>query len=97
MTAFFFFDNLEAIDPGKLDAYVRQVGPVVEKFGGRYRVLGGPATVFEGDWSPAYPVIIEFDSAERARAWYESDDYRDLKALRQSAVKCNGVLIEGLS
>ena len=96
MSAYFLFDNLEVTDPEKLEAYKSRVGPVVEKFGGRYRVMGGPAAAHEGDWQPSYPVMIEFESAERAREWYDSDDYRDLKALRQSAVRCNGVLIEGL-
>ena len=96
MSAFFFFDNLEVTDPEKLREYSTRVAPVVESFGGRYRVVGGATEVREGDWRPRYPVIIEFESAERARAWYDSDEYRELKALRQSAVRCNGVLIEGL-
>ena len=95
MSAYFLFENLEVVDPRKLEEYKQRVGPVVESFGGRYRVMGGPTTVFEGDWEPRFPVIIEFASAENARAWYESDQYRELKALRQSAVVCNGVLIEG--
>ena len=64
--------------------------------GGRYRVVGGTAQALEGEWTPAYPVIIEFDSRERAQAWYDSEEYAPLKRLRQSAVTCNGVLIEGL-
>lgn len=96
MSAYFLFDNLSVSDPEKLDEYREKVGPVVEKFGGRYRAVGGPATIFEGDWAPTYPIIIEFDNAEKARAWYDSDDYRDLKTLRQSAVTCNSVLIDGL-
>ena len=96
MSAYFLFDNLEMSNPQALEAYAQKVRPVVEKFGGRYRVMGGPATIFEGDWQPRFPAMIEFESAERARAWYESEDYRELKALRQSAVTCNGVLIEGL-
>lgn len=96
MSAFFFFDNLKVRDAGKLETYVREVAPVVEAFGGRYRAIGGATTVVEGDWQPTYPVIIEFDSADMARAWYGSEEYRPLKALRQSAVDCNAVLIEGL-
>lgn len=96
MSAYFLFENLEVVDPDKLEEYKQKAGPVVESFGGRYRVLGGPTTVFEGNWEPRFPVIIEFESVERARAWYESDQYRELKALRQSAVVCNGVLIKGL-
>ena len=96
MSAYFLFDNLEVTDPDRLDDYKRRVGPVVEKYGGRYVAMGGPVTVVEGNWRPSYPVMIAFESAERARAWYDSDDYKDLKALRQSAVRCNAVLIDGL-
>lgn len=95
MSAYFFFDNLKVNDPSKLDEYVQKVAPIVEKFGGKYRGVGGCATIFEGGWEPVYPVIIEFENAEKARAWYESDDYQPLKALRQFAVECNAVLIDG--
>lgn len=95
MSAFFLFDNLEIRDPDRLARYAREVAPVVERFGGRYRTVGGNVSVFEGEWSPTYPVIIEFDDAAAARAWYDSEAYRPLKALRQRAVVCNAVLIEG--
>ena len=96
MSAYFLFDNLEVRDPAALEDYKARTAPVVAKFGGRYTSVGGPVTVFEGDWRPTFPVLIEFDDADRARAWYGSEEYRELKALRQSAVRCNGVLIEGL-
>lgn len=96
MSAFFLFDNLEVHDPDKLAEYAEKVAPVVASYGGRYRVVGGTAQALEGEWTPAYPVIIEFDSRERAQAWYDSEEYAPLKRLRQSAVTCNGVLIEGL-
>ena len=96
MSAFFLFDNVKVRDPEKLERYVREVAPVVEAYGGRYRSVGGPATAVEGEWTLTYPVIIEFETAAMARAWYESESYKPLKALRQAAVDCNGVLIEGL-
>jgi uncharacterized protein (DUF1330 family) len=49
----------------------------------------------EGDWQPVFPVIIEFPSLVQAHRWYDSDEYRDLKALRLSATIGNAVIIEG--
>ena len=95
MSAFFLFDNVEVTDPDKLAQYARDVAPVVKRYGGRYRVLGGEITVHEGTWSPTYPVMIEFNDAAAALDWYNSDAYRPLKALRQEAVQCNAVLIDG--
>ena len=95
MSAYCFFDNLETIDPAKLEEYKSLVAPVVEQYGGRYVVLGGKFKVVEGDWSPTFPVIIEFPSFEQAYRWYDSDEYHNLKKLRLSAVKSNAVFFEG--
>lgn len=96
MAAYCFFDNLEVMDQAKLEEYARRVAPIVEQFGGRYVVRGGRMDVVEGDWQPAFPVILEFPSLQHAHRWYDSDEYRELKALRHSAVRCNAVFIEGI-
>ena len=41
-------------------------------------------------------ILLEFPSVERARAWYESDAYRDAKALRQRTSKGSLLLVEGV-
>jgi uncharacterized protein (DUF1330 family) len=96
MAAYCIFDILKINDAEKVERYRSRVGPVVEKYGGRYLVTGGQIDVLEGDWRPTLPVIIEFPSLEHARRWYASEDYRELKALRLSAVMSNGVIVEGL-
>ncbi len=96
MPAYCLFDNLEVIDPSKLDEYKRRVAPVVEQYQGRYVVLGGPVELLEGDAGPSFPIMIEFPSAELARRWYHSDEYLELKALRLDAVRSNAVLLEGV-
>lgn len=96
MSAYILFDNLSVKDPGKLEAYKAAVRPVVEKFGGRYLVLGGRFEAREGTWKPRFPVMLEFPSYEQARRWYDSDDYRELKALRLASGDFNAVVIEGL-
>jgi len=96
MSAYCVFDNLEVVDSAKLDEYRSRVLPVVERYGGRYIVVGGKMDIVEGNWKPTFPVIIEFPGLEQAYRWYGSDEYRELKALRLSAVRSNAVFIEGL-
>lgn len=96
MAAYAFFDNVSVVDPGRLQEYKERVGSVVERFGGRYVVLGGEVDQVEGDWRPAFPVMIEFADLEAARRWYGSAEYAELKALRLAAVRSNAVLIAGL-
>lgn len=96
MSAFFLFHNKHVRDPAELATYKAAVAPVVAAYGGRYRVLGGEPRVVEGDWRPSFLVMIEFPSVERATAWYGSDDYNELKAMRLSAVDSDGLLITGI-
>ena len=82
-------------DPGPLEEYRRRNTEAVAKYGGRFIVRGGAISVLEGDWDPQRIVIMEFPDVEAARAWYESDDYRPLIALRRSASDTNIILVEG--
>ncbi len=96
MPAYCLFDNLEVTDPSKLEKYKIAVAPIVQRYGGKYVVLGGPAELVEGTWKPNFPVMIEFPSLKDAHAWYHSDEYREVKALRLAAGRFNGVILEGL-
>lgn len=96
MAAYAFFDNVDVLDGERLQEYAERVRSVVERFGGRYVVLGGEVERVEGDWQPAFPVMIEFADLDAARRWYGSAEYAGLKALRLSAVRSRAVLIEGL-
>lgn len=95
MPAYFLVDTREIKDAAKMEAYKARVTPVVEKFGGRYLVIGGPFEVVEGEWRPVFPVLIQFPSMDEARRWYDSEDYRELKQLRLSATAGSGVFIAG--
>jgi uncharacterized protein (DUF1330 family) len=96
MLAYVFFDILEIVDQKKLEEYGRRIGATVEHYGGRYLVRGGRVHIMEGDWSPVRAVIMEFPSLEQAYQWYESEDYKELRALRSGAAKLNAVFIEGV-
>ncbi len=96
MSAYCLFDNVEVTDLAKLQEYKARVAPVVEQYGGRYVVLGGQVDLMEGAWKPAYPVMIEFPTLEHAHRWYDSEEYRELKALRLSAGRFNAVFIAGV-
>ena len=96
MAAYAFFDNVDVLDHDGLQEYKERVRSVVERFGGRYVVLGGEVARVEGNWQPVFPVMIEFPDLDTARRWYDSPDYAELRALRLAAVRSNAVLIAGL-
>ena len=88
--------NVKVTDPGRYPEYVRVAGATVEKYGGRFLVRGGRAEKLEGTVDPQRVVIIEFPSSERARAWWNSEEYREPKAIRQSASTADTMLLEGI-
>ena len=97
MSAYILFDNITVTSPEALETYKTSVGKVVEKYQGKYLVLGGKTRVVEGPWNPTYLVMLEFPSYEMAENWYESTEYSELKSLRLSATTSSGVIFEGLS
>jgi uncharacterized protein (DUF1330 family) len=50
----------------------------------------------EGEWHGTQTVLLEFESVEAAREWYNSDAYQEAAKLRQAAADCNGAILTGL-
>jgi uncharacterized protein (DUF1330 family) len=83
-------------DQALMDEYRKQVPATIAAYGGRFIVRGGSPDAREGGWKPARLVVIEFPSIEQARRWYDSEEYREPKALRMKAARTNLVLVEGV-
>lgn len=94
--AAYFIADIEVKDPTAFEEYRKQVPATIEKYGGRYLARGGATEVLEGEWRPRRVVILEFPGVAAARRWYDSEEYREPKALRRRAAVTNLVLVEGL-
>jgi uncharacterized protein (DUF1330 family) len=94
MPAYLLVD-VDVHDPERYEEYRAQAPATIHAYGGRYLARGGAAELLEGDRTPHRVVVLEFPSVERARAWYESEAYRDAKALRQRTSKGSLLLVEG--
>lgn len=95
MPAYIIVD-LEITDPDGYADYGQRVPPTVAAYGGRYLVRGGTVETLEGDWQPKRLVVLEFDSAQQARAWWASEEYREPKAMRRRAARTRMLLVEGV-
>ena len=88
--------DVEVTDPEAYERYKASVPATLEAYGGRFLVRGGRAQTLEGDWEPGRVVVLEFESAERAREWWASEGYAAPKRLRQSASVTKMILVEGV-
>ena len=95
MAAYLIAQVGNVTDPAAMREYAQRVGATIEPFGGKVRVVPGQVDVLEGTWRPAL-AIVEFDSVERAQAWYDSDEYRPVKELRQGAADLDLIIVRGI-
>lgn len=77
------------------EKYVPLAQASLAEFGARYVVRGGNPEVLEGDPGARRISVIEFESRENAREWYNSPKYQAAKAMRQSAGNVNVLLLSG--
>ncbi len=94
MAAYVIVD-IEVTNPEAFEEYRQRVPPLIAKYGGKYLARGGEMEKVEGDWSPTRIVVLEFESMERVKEFYYSEEYAPLKKLRLSATKSNMVMVEG--
>ena len=87
--------NIDVKDPPRYAEYIRLTPGTIAPFGGRFIARGGRAENLEGDTTVNRVVILEFDTYEQAKAWYDSENYRAARAVRQSASHGSLILVEG--
>jgi uncharacterized protein (DUF1330 family) len=92
----FVIANVTILDPVRYEDYKRLVPATLVPFGGRFVVRGGHTDVLEGDWRPGRLVLLEFPSVERARAWWNSPEYAEARALRQATSTGTLIILEGV-
>ena len=89
--------NVEIKDAEKIKNYLATSPQVLQKYSGRFLVRGGHICVTEGNWNPKRLVVVEFDSFEKAKEFWDSDDYKPLKELRQSSADTDMIIVDGIS
>jgi len=94
MAAYMLVD-CSVTDPTKYEEYKRLAQAAVTQYGGRYIVRGGETVVLEGTWQPNRVVVLEFPDMQRARAFYDSPEYRAARQARAGAAKMNMIAVAG--
>ena len=88
--------QLRVHDRATFDRYREAVTALIDRFGGHYRARGGELEVLEGEWPLPRLTIIEFQSRDAARLFYDSPEYQKILPLRQQSADGNLVLVEGI-
>jgi uncharacterized protein (DUF1330 family) len=83
-------------DPEGMEEYSKRAGPAMQGYEVKVLAVDASTDVREGEWL-GRTVLLEFESAEAARSWYESPAYQEAMSYRQAAADCQLVIVEGFA
>ena len=87
--------HIRVHDKEGFERFKEMAGPAISDYGGKVLVRNSNPEVLEGGDS-GVAIIIEFESIESARTFYESDRYTKAKAVRELASDTDLILVEGV-
>ena len=80
-------------DPEGFKAYAAEAGKAMS--GAKVLAADPNPEVIEGEWHGPQTILLEFESVDAAREWYNSEAYQKAAKLRQAAADCNAVIFKG--
>ncbi len=95
MAAYLVVD-IDVTNPVQFEEYKKLAPGAVAKYGGRYLIRGGTYESVEGDWKPQRLTVVEFESMDKAKAFYHSPEYQTAIKARKGAAKMNMLLVQGI-
>ena len=95
MPAYIIVD-ITIVDPVEYETYKKLTPASIAAYNGRFIVRGGQTETLEGDWQPKRIVVLEFESAQRAKEWLNSEEYREPRKMRHRTARTNMILVKGV-
>jgi uncharacterized protein (DUF1330 family) len=94
----YLISEVDAMDLNGIQKYGEKVPGTLAPFNGHYHFLvaGAKPQALDGE-PPKGIVVIAFDSAEKAREWYDSPAYEAIKPIRLSSSKGRMFIVEGVA
>ena len=89
--------EVDVTDPSTMQKYGEKVPETLAPFNHHYVVRSSKIQALEGEAPKGGIVIIAFDSAEKAREWWDSPAYDAIKPIRRSAAKSRIFIVEGVA
>ncbi|WP_432698211.1 DUF1330 domain-containing protein [Marinobacterium sp. YM272] len=86
----------KVLDQPLYDAYISKVVKTITDSGGRIIMVDDAPQVLEGNWHGSRTVILEWDSPQGARDWYDSPEYQAIIGERHASAEANAILLHGL-
>ena len=89
--------RVEVTDLNQYREYIKATPEVIARYGGKFIVRGGEILTLEGEPENRRLVIIEFPSLQQVKTFFQSEEYRRVKALRDGAAVGQFLAVEGVA
>ncbi|MBB95214.1 MAG: hypothetical protein CML68_11520 [Rhodobacteraceae bacterium] len=82
-------------DAEGFEAFKQLSGAAIKAHDGRVLIRNPAPDLLEGEMKKL-TIVVEFDSFQAARTFYESDAYTEARALREKVSDTDLILVEGI-
>jgi uncharacterized protein (DUF1330 family) len=83
-------------NPDAYEGYRKLAASAIAKHGGRFLARGGKFEVLEGSFPGSRVVVVEFESFDKAKDFYDSPEYLAAREQRRGATSVfNLLVVEG--
>jgi len=94
MSAYVIYEG-EVLDPERYEDYKPKAAASIVAAGGKYLVRGGEVEVLEGEAPAGRTVVLEFPTMQAALAWYRSEEYTEVRKIREGAARARVYVVDG--
>ena len=82
-------------DPDIFTAYQKAASNVFEQYGAQFLLNSREVENLDGDWHPYGVVVVEFESYELARKFYDSTEYQAIIGQRFDSAVSSVIITSG--
>ena len=92
---YYFIVQIRINNPNDYKKYIEKADEVFNKFNGEYLAVDDHPELIEGNWNYTRLVLIKFKCREDFKAWYNSEEYKNILKYRLASADCDTILVEG--
>ena len=92
----YFIVQEKVHDEEGMAEYGKLAGPTLAGVNVKALAVDDDVQTIEGEWHGSRVVVLEFDTEESFRSWYDSPGYQEAVKLRFAATDSRGALVKGL-
>jgi len=89
--------SIKVHDPQEYKEYLAGFIDAFRPYDGSIVVATDDLEVLEGEWPAVRTVVLKFSSIDRAKEWYQSEQYQKIAHHRFRAATTNMILVDGFT